>query len=276
MHHEPTLIATVTAAFVVACAFGLAADRLRLPPLLGYLVAGIMLGPYTAGFVADAEMSGQLAEMGVILLMFGVGLHFSFSDLVAVQWVAVPGALAQILVATLMGAGLGHLWGWGLGTSIVFGICLSVASTVVLLRALEHRNEIDTPNGRIAVGWLIVEDIAMVAVLVLLPALGEMLGATGRRQSAADGSLALDLALTFAKVVVFIALAAFLGPRVVPWFLTQVARTGSRELFTLAVLALALGIAFGSAYGFRGIVRAWRFLRRRDLERIAFQPSRRG
>ena len=247
MHHEPTLIATLSAAFVIACACGLFADRLRLPPLLGYLVAGIMLGPYTAGFIADAEMSGQLAEIGVILLMFGVGLHFSFADLVAVQWVAVPGALAQILVATLMAAGLGHLWGWSFGASLVFGVCLSVASTVVLLRALEHRNEIDTPYGRIAVGWLIVEDIAMVGVLVLLPALAEMLGA---QQGAADGNLALTLAITIAKVVGFIALAAFLGPRIVPWFLTQVARTGSRELFTLAVLALALGIAYGSAIGF--------------------------
>jgi len=208
-----------------------------------------MLGPYTAGFIADAEMSGQLAEIGVILLMFGVGLHFSFSDLVAVQWVAVPGALAQILVATLMAAGLGHLWGWNFGASLVFGICLSVASTVVLLRALEHRNEIDTPNGRIAVGWLIVEDIAMVGVLVLLPALAELLGAQ-QAASAPDGNLALTLAITIAKVVGFIALAAFLGPRIVPWFLTQVARTGSRELFTLAVLALALGIAYGSAIGF--------------------------
>jgi len=249
MHHEPNLIATLSAAFVVACAFGLIADRLRLPPLLGYLVAGIMLGPYTAGFVADPEMSGQLAEIGVILLMFGVGLHFSFSDLAAVQWVAVPGALAQIVIATLMAAGLGHLWGWNFGSSLVFGICLSVASTVVLLRALEFRNEIDTPYGRIAVGWLIVEDIAMVGVLVLLPALAEMLGSQ-QAGGQADGNLALTLAITIAKVIGFIAIAAILGPRIVPWFLTQVARTGSRELFTLAVLALALGIAYGSAIGF--------------------------
>ena len=153
MHHEPTFIATVTGAFVVACAFGLIGRPAKITALARLSRRGIMLGPYTAGFVANAEMSAQLAEMGVILLMFGVGLHFSFADLVAVQWVAVPGALAQILIATLMGAGLGYLLGWSFGASLVFGICLSVASTVVLLRALEHRNEIDTPNGRIAVGW---------------------------------------------------------------------------------------------------------------------------
>ncbi len=233
------------------------ADRLRLPPLVGYLLAGIIMGPFTPGFVADSALAGQLAEMGVILLMFGVGLHFSAADLMAVRGIAVPGAIGQIVIATIMGAALAMWWGWSLGSGILFGLCLSVASTVVLLRALEERNAVATPNGRIAVGWLIVEDLAMVLALVLLPAFAEMMG--GHGLSGADAGhgpggsglgLGFDLALTLGKVAAFVALAILLGPKIVPRLLRQVARTGSRELFTLSVLALALGIAYGSAVVF--------------------------
>ncbi|WP_439816241.1 cation:proton antiporter domain-containing protein [Zavarzinia sp. CC-PAN008] len=258
-HHDFTLISTVAMGFVLAFIFGFIANRLRLPPLVGYLVAGIAVGPFTPGFVADAGLSGQLAEMGVIMLMFGVGLHFSMGDLMAVRWIAVPGAIGQIAVGTAIGAGVAHLWGWSLGSGLVFGLSLSVASTVVLLRALEDRNELTTPYGRIAVGWLIVEDLVMVLALVLLPALAEILGPANPSAAvaaAADGhavahgagdSLWMTILVTLAKVGAFVALAVILGPRLVPAMLKQVARTGSRELFTLAVLALALGIAYGSA-----------------------------
>jgi CPA2 family monovalent cation:H+ antiporter-2 len=248
VHHDVPLIATVAMAFVLAFAFGFLANRLRLPPLVGYLVAGVMAGPFSPGFVADAALSAQLAEMGVILLMFGVGLHFSAGDLMAVRWVAVPGAVGQILVATLMGVGLAMAWGWSLGAGVVFGLSLSVASTVVLLRALEERNALATPNGRIAVGWLIVEDLAMVLTLVLLPAFAELLGGhAGGHGTASGGGLLWSILLTLGKVVAFVALAVVLGPKLVPWLLRHVARTGSRELFTLSVLAVALGIAYGSA-----------------------------
>ncbi len=243
MPHEASLIATVAVGFVLAFVFGYAADRLRLPPLVGYLVAGVFAGPFSPGFVADMELAGQLAEMGVILLMFGVGLHFSTDALLAVRKLAIPGAIGQIVLATLVGAGITHFWGWSLGAGIVFGLSLSVASTVVLLKALEERNLVSTPNGRIAVGWLIVEDLAMVLALVLLPAFAETLGG----HAPADGPVLLTLAITLGKVAAFAALAVLVGPKVVPWILTQVARTGSRELFTLSVLALALGIAYGSA-----------------------------
>ncbi|MGR9170580.1 cation:proton antiporter domain-containing protein [Rhizobium sp. KDH_Rht_773_N] len=249
MHQEAGLIATVAISFVFAVVLGYCADRLRLPPLVGYLFAGILMGPFTPGFVADTELASQLAEMGVILLMFGVGLHFSASDLLAVRGIAVPGAIAQILLATLLGVGLGELWGWSLGAGIVFGLSLSVASTVVLLKALEERNLVNTAGGRVAVGWLIVEDLAMVLALVLLPALAELLGghASDAASHGLDLPLAATIALTLLKVAAFTAMAIFLGPRIVPWLLTLIARTGSRELFTLAVLAIALGIAFGSA-----------------------------
>jgi len=253
MPHEATLIATVAIGFVAAFACGYGADRLKLPPLVGYLVAGIIAGPYVLGFVGDIELSGQLAEMGVILLMFGVGLHFSIADLAAVGWIAIPGAVGQIAIATLLGIALSLGWGWSFGGGLVFGLSLSVASTVVVLRALEQRNALDSTNGRIAVGWLIVEDLATVVILVLLPSLAQLLGghpldAHGAAPAAASGGeIALSLLITFAKVAAFVALAIVLGPRVVPWVLTQVARTGSRELFTLSVLAVALGIAFGSA-----------------------------
>nr|WP_188854413.1 cation:proton antiporter [Aureimonas glaciei] len=239
---------------MLAFVFGYLAERLRLPPLVGYLVAGIAVGPFTPGFVADGPIAGQLAEIGVILLMFGVGLHFSAADLMAVRKVAIPGAVGQLVAATFLGIGLSYLMGWPLGAGIVFGLSLAVASTVVLLKALEERNLLDTPAGRVAVGWLIVEDLAMVLVLVLLPAFAVLLGGhplgAGDGHGAippAEGSLLLTLALTLGKVATFGALALLLGPKVVPWVLASVARTGSRELFTLSVLAIAMGIAFGSA-----------------------------
>ncbi|MBB3313738.1 CPA2 family monovalent cation:H+ antiporter-2 [Rhizobium sp. BK196] len=243
------MIATVAVSFVFAAVLGYCADRLRLPPLVGYLFAGILMGPFTPGFVADTELASQLAEMGVILLMFGVGLHFSASDLLAVRGIAVPGAIGQILLATLLGVGLGEFWGWSLGAGIVFGLSLSVASTVVLLKALEDRNLVNTAGGRVAVGWLIVEDLAMVLALLLLPALAELLGghANDTASHGLDLPLSATIALTLLKVGAFAAMAIFLGPRIVPWLLTLIARTGSRELFTLTVLAIALGIAFGSA-----------------------------
>ena len=250
VHHEVSLIATVAVSFVFAAVCGYLADRLRLPPLVGYLVAGILMGPFTPGFIADAALASQLAEMGVILLMFGVGLHFSASELLAVRGIAVPGAVAQIVLATLLGVGLASLWGWGIGAGLVLGLSLSVASTVVLLKALEERNLVNSANGRVAVGWLIVEDLAMVLALVLLPALAEILGAHAggaAGQAAAGGMpLVLTIAITLLKVGAFAVMAIFLGPKVVPWLLTLVARTGSQELFTLSVLAIALGIAFGA------------------------------
>ncbi|TLW99215.1 cation:proton antiporter [Rhizobium sp. MHM7A] len=250
MHQEVGLIATVAVSFVFAAVLGYGADRLRLPPLVGYLLAGILMGPFTPGFVADTALAGQLAEMGVILLMFGVGLHFSASDLLAVRGIAVPGAIGRIFLATLLGIGLCKLWGWSLGAGIVFGLSLSVASTVVLLKALEERNLVNAPSGRVAVGWLIVEDLAMVLALVLLPALAELLGGhavDATNHGLGELPLALTIGLTLFKVLAFAAMAIFLGPRIVPWLLTMIARTGSRELFTLTVLAIALGIAFGSA-----------------------------
>ncbi len=251
MPHDVNLIATIAVGFVLASIFGYLADRLRLPALVGYLIAGIFMGPFTPGYVADPGMASQLAEIGVILLMFGVGLHFSASDLLAVRGIAIAGAVGQILLATLMGMALTHFWGWSIGHGIVFGLCISVASTVVLLKALEERNLVQTTTGRVAVGWLIVEDLAMVLALVLLPAFAELLGGhADTAHPAPDGPVALVLALTLAKVAGFVLIAALIGPRVVPWILIKVARTGSRELFTLSVLALALGIAFGSAAAF--------------------------
>lgn len=243
MPHETKLISMIAAAFVLALAFGFLAARLRLPPLLGYLLAGVAIGPFTPGFVADAGLAAQLAEIGVILLMFGVGLHFSVDSLLRVRNIALPGAVAQIVVATAIGAGLALWWGWNLPAGLVFGLAMSVASTVVLLRALEQRNELDTENGRIAVGWLIVEDLAMVLALVFLPALA----AATQGQALDSAEIAKSLLITTLKVAMFILLMLAGGRRVVPWILGQVAKTGSRELFTLAVLAIALGIAYGSA-----------------------------
>jgi CPA2 family monovalent cation:H+ antiporter-2 len=243
MPHESKLIALIAVGFVMALGFGFLAARVRLPPLVGYLLAGIAIGPFTPGFVADTNLASELAEIGVILLMFGVGLHFSVSTLMRVRAIALPGAVAQIAVATVIGASLARWWGWNLSAGLVFGLALSVASTVVLLRALEQRNELDTENGHIAVGWLIVEDLATVLALVFLPAL-----ATDADANAS--ALLISLGTTALKVTVFVALMLVGGRRIVPWILQQVARAGSRELFTLAVLAVALGIAYGSAHLF--------------------------
>ena len=250
MPHDFPLIATLAAAFGFALVMGFVAVKLKQPALLGYLVAGILIGPATPGYVADIALSKQLAEIGVMLLMFGVGLHFSVDDLLAVRRVAVTGAIVQMMVATLLGAAVALWWGWGLGAGLVFGLSLSVASTVVMLRALESRGQLETPNGRLAVGWLVVEDLAMVMALVLLPAIAGWLaqssGQTGT--TAADGGqLGLALASTVGKVALFVVLMFAVGRRVFPWLLWQVARTGSRELFTLCVIAAAVGIAFGAA-----------------------------
>ena len=239
MDHNLSLITTIAAGLGLALVLGVIASRLKLPALVGYLLAGVVIGPFTPGFVADASLAGQLAEIGVMLLMFGVGLHFSLDDLLAVRKIAVPGAVVQMLVATLMGVGLASWWGWGIGQAVVFGISLSVASTVVLLRALESLGILDSYTGRIAVGWLVVEDLAMVLVLVLLPPLAGYLGGT---QPAADGvPVWQTLGKTLLQVAAFVALMLVVGRRVFPWLLWQVARTGSRELFTLCVVAAAVG-----------------------------------
>lgn len=243
MPHDVSLISTIAAGFGLALLFGFIAARLKMPPLVGYLLAGILIGPYTPGFVADVALAGQLAEIGVMLLMLGVGLHFSVDDLLAVRRIAVPGAVLQIAVATALGAGTALWWGWSVGGAIVFGLALSVASTVVLLRALEARNALDTGPGRIAVGWLVVEDLVMVLVLVLLPPLATALQGEGR----AGTDILLTLGLTLAKVAAFIALMLVVGKRVFPRILWWVARTGSRELFTLCVVAGGVGVAYGSA-----------------------------
>jgi CPA2 family monovalent cation:H+ antiporter-2 len=228
---------------------GFVAARLKLPALVGYLIAGIIIGPATPGFVADVELSNQLAEIGVMLLMFGVGLHFSLDDLLAVRRIALPGAIVQIAVATLFGIGVTALWGWSIAAGVVFGLALSVASTVVLLRALEDRGVLESVNGRIAVGWLVVEDLVMVLVLVLLPPLSVWLGGNSAvpAEGTGDQSLLTTLVLTLGQVSVFIALMLVVGRRLFPWLLWQIARTGSRELFTLCVIAAAVGIAYGSA-----------------------------
>jgi len=243
MEHQTPLIATISAGLVLAFAFGLLAHRLKISPLVGYLLAGVAVGPFTPGFVADMNLAGELAEIGVILLMFAVGLHFSVKDLLSVGRIAIPGAVVQIAVATALGMGLAHLLGWSLGGGLVFGLALSVASTVVLTRALGERRLLDTERGRIAVGWLVVEDLVMVLALVLLPAVGEAL--SGGSVSGTD--LAWSLGITLAKVVTFVVLMLIGGRRVIPWIMHYVAHTGSRELFRLAVYALALGVAFGAA-----------------------------
>ena len=246
-HHTP-LIGTIVAGLVVAFVMGAIAHRLKLSPLVGYLVAGIMVGPFTPGFVANASLANELAEIGVILLMFGVGLHFSLRDLLSVKNIAVPGAIGQIAVATLMGMGLAHVMGWPLLGGLVFGLALSVASTVVLLRALQGADLVETRRGRIAVGWLIVEDLVMVLALVLLPALAGVMN----NADASGGAAALLAPLlgTLLKVAGFVALMLVVGRRVIPWALHWVVHSGSRELFRLAVLAIALGVAFGAAVAF--------------------------
>ena len=243
MPHSVSLISTIAAGLGLALILGFVAMRLRLPALVGYLLAGVVIGPFTPGFVADAAIASQLSEIGVMLLMFGVGLHFSLDDLLAVRKIAVPGAVVQMTVATALGMGLAHWWGWNLGGALVFGLSLSVASTVVLLRALEDLGVLDSFNGRIAVGWLVVEDLAMVLVLVLLPPLGGWLAGSSDTDLPALGR---TLAITLAQVGGFIALMLIVGRRLFPWVLWQVQRTGSRELFTLCVVAAAVSIAFGS------------------------------
>ncbi|HQE40921.1 MAG TPA: cation:proton antiporter [Zoogloea sp.] len=251
MPHNVSLIALIATGLGLAMILGFVASRLRMPPLVGYLLAGVMIGPGTPGFVADMALAGQLAEIGVMLLMFGVGLHFSLDDLLAVRKIAVPGAIVQIAVATALGAGTALVWGWPAGEAVVFGLALSVASTVVLLRALEARSSLESTNGRIAVGWLVVEDLAMVLVLVLLPALAPLLGAhsasPGPAPAADLQALALTVGLTLAKVSAFIALMLVVGRRAFPRVLWLVARTGSRELFTLCVITAAVGVAYASA-----------------------------
>ena len=239
-HHTP-LIAIIAVGLLLAFIFGMLANRLRVSPLVGYLLAGVVVGPFTPGYVADQDLANQLAEIGVILLMFAVGLHFSLKDLMAVRGIAVPGAIGQILVATLLGMGLGWLFNWGIGGGLVFGLSLSVASTVVLIRALQERRISETERGRIAIGWLIVEDLAMVLALVLLPALAPVLKGSA---ALSFGDLAITLAVTLGKVAAFVAIMLVAGRRVIPWVMHLAAHTGSRELFRLAVYAVALGVAF--------------------------------
>jgi monovalent cation:H+ antiporter-2, CPA2 family len=252
MPHAMPLISTLAAAIALSLVLGLVAIRFRLPPLVGYLLAGVLIGPFTPGYVADVGLATQLAEIGVMLLMFGVGLHFSLRDLLEVKRIALPGAVVQMGVATVLGWGLGRLWGWSDGASVLFGICLSVASTVVLLRALEARGALTSANGRIAVGWLVVEDLAMVLVLVLLPGLAAVLGSgsvpsTSAAPAAPERSLWMTLGQTLLALAAFVALMVVVGRRTLPWALWQVSRTGSRELFTLSVIGLALSIAYGAS-----------------------------
>jgi len=275
MTHGLTLITTIAAGFGLALLLGFVAVRVRLPALIGYLLAGVLIGPATPGYVADLEIAGQLAEIGVMLLMFGVGLNFSLQDLLSVRRIALPGAVVQIAVATALGAGLATLWGWNLSSSIVFGFALSVASTVVLLRALESRGQLESVNGRIAVGWLVVEDLATVLVLVLMPPLAAVIDTS---TSADAGAVLGRLAATVGEIGVFVVLMLVVGRRVFPWLLWQVARTGSRELFTLCVIAAALGIAYGSSVLFGasfalGAFFAGMVLRESDLSYRAAQES---
>jgi CPA2 family monovalent cation:H+ antiporter-2 len=246
-HHTP-LITTIVGGLVLAFIFGSLAHRLRMPPLVGYLVAGIAVGPFTPGFVADVALAQELAEIGVILLMFGVGLHFSLKDLMSVKGIAIPGAIVQIGIATLLGMALAWAMDWTVGAGIVFGLALSVASTVVLLTALQERRLETTRRGRIAIGWLIVEDIAMVLALVLIPAFSGLLG--GQGEALSGDALLKTLAITLGKVAAFVVVMLVVGRRVIPWTLERIADTGSRELFRLGVLAIALGFALGSAYVF--------------------------
>ena len=250
MPHGTPLISLLTVGLGFAFVFGMIATRLRLSPLVGYLIAGVVIGPFTPGFVGDAHLAAELAEIGVILLMFGVGLHFSLDDLLSVRAIALPGALAQIAVATLLGVGMGNLMGWTLEAGIVFGLALSVASTVVLLRALQERRVMQTEKGRIAVGWLIVEDLAMVLALVLLPTwagIRDQMAEAGGFGWAQFQEIGWALLLTLGKVGAFIAIMLVVGKRLIPWILHRVVHLGSRELFRLGVLAIALGVALGAS-----------------------------
>lgn len=252
--HDVPLISTIAVGLSAAFVLGMICSKLRLPPIVGYLLAGIIIGPTTPGFTADIDLANQLAEIGIVLLMFGVGLHFSMKDLMEVKWIAIPGAVGQMGGAILMGAGLAHFWGWSWTSGLMFGLALSVASTVVLLRAMEEHNLLHTTNGRIAVGWLIVEDLAMVLALVLIPALA-MAGFAGPYSAAAaaqDAGVqghgpAIQIALAIIKIALFIVLMLVGGKRLLPWMLRVVSKTGSRELFTLAVFAAAVGLAYGAS-----------------------------
>nr|WP_290446419.1 cation:proton antiporter [Acinetobacter indicus] len=244
--HDVELIILLAVGFGLALLFGYIAARLRLPPLIGYLVAGILISPNTPGVVGDIHLANQLAELGVMFLMFGVGMHFSLNDLMQVKRIALPGAILQITVATLLGIGVSMMWGWSFGSALVFGLSLSCASTVVLLKALGDRGLLDSVNGKIAVGWLLVEDLVMVLVLVLLPATAVLLGGQALAGSAADENIWLTLGITLLKVTGFIAFMLIVGKRLVPWIMQVVARLGSRELFTLTVVAAAVSIAFGA------------------------------
>lgn len=247
MEHNTPLISTVVVGLVLAFILGVVAQRIRVSPLVGYLLAGVLMGPFTPGYVADQNLANELAEIGIILLMFGVGLHFSLKDLLSVKNIAIPGAVVQITVATVLGIGLGELMGWGLGGGLVFGLALSVASTVVLLRALQERRLLDSERGRIAIGWLIVEDLAMVLTLVLLPAIAPLL----KGQGGGDLSvLVMPVLVTLGKVAGFVIFMLVVGRRIIPAMLHYVAHTGSRELFRLAVFAISLGVAFGAAVVF--------------------------
>ena len=246
MEHNVSLITTLAAGFGMALILGFVAERLRLPALVGYLVAGILIGPATPGFVADTQLAGQLSEIGVMLLMFGVGLHFSLRDLLSVKRIAVPGAVVQMACATLLGMAVAWWWGWDWGSGLVFGLSLSCASTVVLLKGLEARGVLESMNGRIAVGWLVVEDLATVLVLVLLPPLAALLGGNPL-PGAAEQPLAMAMLKTLLEIGAFVGLMLVVGRKLIPWLLWQIAGTGSRELFTLAVVATAIGIAYGAA-----------------------------
>lgn len=246
-HHSP-LIATLTAGFVLAFVLGALANRMRVSPIVGYILAGVVVGPFTPGFNADQKLAAELAEIGVILLMFGVGLHFSLKDLLSVKTIAIPGAVLQIALATSFGFGLAWLEGWSYGAGIVFGLALSVASTVVLVRAVQEHRLLDTARGRIAVGWLVVQDLAVVIALLVLPALADFLKGSADADAALSArEIATALGITLGKFFAFLALMLVVGKRVIPWILHYVAHTGSRELFRLAVLSIALGVAFGAA-----------------------------
>ena len=251
MPHDVDLIILLAVGFGLALIFGYLAVRLRLPPLIGYLIAGIIISPNTPGIVADIHLANQLAELGVMFLMFGVGMHFSLNDLLQVRRIALPGAILQIAVATLLGIGVSMIWGWSFGSALVFGLSLSCASTVVLLKALGDRGLLNSVNGKIAVGWLLVEDLVMVLVLVLLPATAALLGGEALAGST-DDNIWITLGITLLKVVGFIAFMLIIGKRLVPMIMQFVARLGSRELFTLTVVAAAVSIAFG-AYKIFGV-----------------------
>jgi CPA2 family monovalent cation:H+ antiporter-2 len=245
--HNIDLVTTIAVSFGLAMVLGFVAARLRMPPMIGYLLAGVLIGPFTPGFVADISLARQLADIGVMLLMFGIGLHFSLDDLLAVRRIAIPGALAQMSAATALGVAIALSWEWRPGSAIVLGLALSVASTVVLMRALESRGALQSINGRIAVGWLIVQDLVMVLVLVLLPTFASMAGGKANAETAGDQGLGLALAITLVKVAAFFAVMVVAGRRLLPRLLWEVARTGSRELFTLCVVAAALGVAYVAA-----------------------------